>query len=430
MNRVSSGIKTLDSLIDSLYTGDNVVWEIEAGTNIELFLESFIRQSLDDNHCMIYISFNRSPQSIAKDITKNLAHFNKDLFFLFDCFTSGKGKNDNKFLKFYETKHNLNIIKAENPKDTDSFVKQLDLIESNCPKNIRYIFDSLTGMQDLWGSEERAYKFFTYLCPKLYDMETVAYWVVEKDAHSQKFKANLRHITQLVLELYKRRDKLYIRAIKLDGRQNREAFKPHLYEIEDNNIKIILSKKNLITDIGSAIREFRIKRGISQKELADRVDLTASFISQLENNQIVPSLNSFLQICDALKISPSEILENKKLFSDHLIIRAKEIFSNKPDVSNGIEIYNIQQEETLSSKIILLPPETTFGGHFSVNTPEELIYIISGKLNITIKGKTEQLLEGDILYLKENLPSEWKNEGGEIAKLLSVSTIQGIRLTR
>ena len=41
----------------------------------------------------------------------------------------------------------------------------------------------------------------------------------------------------------------------------------------------------------------------SQKDLADKVGLTASSISQLENNQISPTMNNFLLICKASSVS-------------------------------------------------------------------------------------------------------------------------------
>ena len=164
---------------------------------------------------------------------------------MLDCFTSGKGKSDRAFLKFYETEHTNfpNIIKVNRPADISFVSETLNTIQDRLPEGARYIFDSLTGMQDLWGDENSTYKFFTYMCPRLYDLGTVAYWILEKEAHSQAFKANLRHITQVVLELYKKREKLYLKALKLEGRTSREAFKPHSYEIEDNSIFISTRKK-------------------------------------------------------------------------------------------------------------------------------------------------------------------------------------------
>jgi transcriptional regulator with XRE-family HTH domain len=418
MEKISSGIRSLDSLIDSFYIGDNVVWEVEAGTNYDLFIHSFIRQSFADDLGLIYISFNRSPQSIFNNIR---ALVKSDRFILIDCFTSGKGKNDSTFLKFYENAPDANVIRAENPRDIENFNSLLNSVENSVQSGIRYIFDSLTGMQDLWGNEDDTYKFFTYICPRLFDMGTVAYWILEKDAHSQKFKANLRHITQVVFDLYKRRDKLFIKALKLEGRQDREAFKPHLYEVNEKDIKITLPKKERYTEIGSAVKELRTKVGISQKELADKVGLTSSFISQLENNQISPSLSSFLQICEALRISPSQLLETKKPNPIPWLISSKKLLSAEPVIMNGIKAYTIINNEEVSAKMVLFSPNALVQGHFSEQKGSELIHVIEGNLLVTLKGRTEKLIEGDSVYLKDSFPSQWKNEGGETAKVIAIS---------
>lgn len=418
MNKISSGIKSLDSLIDSFYIGDNVVWEVEAGTLYDLFIQNFISRSFEDNLGLIYINFNRSPQSIINNIKDAVR---KDRFVLIDCFTSGKGKNDGTFMKFYETAHDEKIVRAENPGDIEEFNKLLNSVEDGIEQGVRYIFDSLTGMQDLWGNEDDTYRFFTYICPRLFDMGTVAYWILEKDAHSQKFKANLRHITQVVFDLYKRRDKLCIKALKLEGRQDREAFKPHLYEIEGKNIKITLPRREISTDIGSSVKELRIRAGISQKELADKVDLTASFISQLENNQISPSLSSFLQICDALRISPSELLQNRKARVIPWLFREKDVFSTDPVALNGVKIFTIKNDGGIASKTVLFSPKSSLNSHFSNSKPDgEFIHVIEGTIIVTLNGKTERLFAGDSVFFNDSFPSQWKNDGGETAKLISV----------
>ena len=209
MQKISSGIKSFDRLIDFFYIGDNVVWEVDSGAPYNVFLQNFIRQSFDDSQKIIYISFNRSPQSILKSIKDFL---NPEHFVLVDCFTSGKGKNDKTFAKFYETPSDINIMKIDDPKSIEQFTQSLNAIEDGLPPGSRYIFDSLTGMQDLWSDENSTYKFFTYMCPRLYDLDTVAYWILDKEAHSQKLKANLRHITQVVIELYERREMLFMKA--------------------------------------------------------------------------------------------------------------------------------------------------------------------------------------------------------------------------
>jgi len=417
MPNISSGIKSLDSLIDSLYIGDNVVWEVDAGTSYDVFVQSFIRQSFDDSQKVIYVSFNKSPQSTLNAMSNLL---NPEHFILIDCFTSGKGKNDNTFLRFYETSQKIKIVRINNPKDINQFTQTLNSLEDSLPPSARYVFDSLTGMQDLWGDENDTYKFFTYMCPRLYDLDTVAYWILEKEAHSQKFKANLRHITQAVLELYKRREMLYIKALKLEGRQDREAFKPHPYEIDGSNIIITLQRKGTLPDIGNKLKQIRIKFGMSQKELADKVELTPSFISQLENNQISPSLNSFMQICNALGVSPGVLLEDKAINEVNWLIKKKKIFSRHLIEEEGLKVFNITGNGKLSANVAVIEPNTKIKKHLLSHKGEELIYVMNGSVSVVIDDREETLNAGDSVHLKEETPSLWKNEGNNDAELLVI----------
>jgi transcriptional regulator with XRE-family HTH domain len=418
MSKINSGIADLDNLIDSLYVGDNVVWEVEAGTAPEIFILNFLHQSLSEDHHVIYVSFNQSPHTILQKIGETGP---KGTFVLLDCFTSGKGKNDRAFTKFYENNTDSRVIRVEDPRNIEQFTTLLASLEDSSESGGRYVFDSLTGMQDLWGDENRTYKFFTYICPLLYDLGTVAYWILEKDAHSQKFKANLRHITQVVLELYKRKEKLWIKALKLEGRPNREAFKPHAYEINEEAVVITSVKKEALPDVGSRVRELRLRAGMNQKELADRVGLTPSFISQLENNQIAPSLSSFLQICDALGVSLSDTL-GKKPVEALWIIRKEKIFSSPSLRENGMQSFRIVQNGSMSGSLLILEPYAQLKGTIIPTEGQKLLYVLKGDVSVVIDGKGEMLRSGDSLFLKKEVPSVFKNEGGDSAEILLMSS--------
>lgn len=418
MRTISSGIKTLDNLIDSLYIGDNVVWEVDAGTSYNVFIKNFVGQSFADSQKIIYVSFNRSPQNILNEIGDSLL---PEQFTLIDCFTSGKGKNDNTFVRFYENPAAANVVRMLNPRSIEEFTQKLNIIEDSLPPGARYIFDSLTGMQDLWGDENDTYRFFTYMCPRLFDLDTVAYWILEKEAHSQKFKANLRHITQVVFDIYKRRDKLYIKALKLEGRQDREAFKPHPYEIKGRDVTVIPPRKEPVTDVGSRIRDIRMRFGISQKELADKVALTPSFISQLESNQISPSLGSFLQIAEALGIGPTELLqkEERRLEAEWLL-RRDQTLQSLLKKEGEFSLFSIVSNDKISAYLTLIHPGAALHGHFLNNKRYELIHVLNGSISVTVEETEKILNQGDSLYLTRSSPSAWENNTDEEVELLVI----------
>lgn len=64
-------------------------------------------------------------------------------------------------------------------------------------------------------------------------------------------------------------------------------------------------------DLGQNLKAARAAKGITQKELAERLGVYAKDISRWENNQRTPSSIALAKICRELNASADEILELK-----------------------------------------------------------------------------------------------------------------------
>lgn len=60
--------------------------------------------------------------------------------------------------------------------------------------------------------------------------------------------------------------------------------------------------------VGVALRSRRLQRGLSQEELAFRVDVTQGSISNYELGRCDVPLTVLLRVCDALEIRPVDLL--------------------------------------------------------------------------------------------------------------------------
>jgi transcriptional regulator with XRE-family HTH domain len=204
------------------------------------------------------------------------------------------------------------------------------------------------------------------------------------------------------------------------GRPNREAFKPHSYEVSAKTISVSAVRKESLFDIGSKIKELRTRIGMSQKELAERVDLTPSFISQLESNQIVPSLNSFIQICNTLGVSLSETLEKRT--DDFVAYKEREDIFNPVFKESGLKGYGVIKDGTMSCTLVVIEPYAKVKSQFIPAEGRKLMYVLRGDVSLNIDGKGEVLRAGDSVYLKDEVPSLLKNEGGDSAEILVLSS--------
>lgn len=74
---------------------------------------------------------------------------------------------------------------------------------------------------------------------------------------------------------------------------------------------VYLEEEGSAMNLGENIKKARKAAGITQKALAETLDVYQKDISRWETNELVPSTLTFAKICKALGASADEILELK-----------------------------------------------------------------------------------------------------------------------
>jgi transcriptional regulator with XRE-family HTH domain/quercetin dioxygenase-like cupin family protein len=67
--------------------------------------------------------------------------------------------------------------------------------------------------------------------------------------------------------------------------------------------------------VGARIRERRLASGITLRQFARDLEVSASFISQLETGKVQPSVATLFAICEELGIAPNELFANEEVTS-------------------------------------------------------------------------------------------------------------------
>ena len=425
-HRVPSGVSRLDLLLGGLFIGDNVVWHDDAGSLAPVFCLNFLQASQLQEKPLIYVSFDRSPKNLL-DKLGNLANY-PDLIIL-DCFTNGKGGGSSFFLKFYEepeAEPPCRIIKVEEPRQPEEFMDLLYKIHASLQGDVRFIFESLTGMQELWGSEDRLLTFYSHSCPRLYDLNTIAYWVLEKNAHSSRFRAQINQIAQVAIELTIKRGTTSLNILKAENRSPEEFHKPHNYWTKD--LTVVFDDEKGTSgkiDLGLRLKEFRLRRGLSQTELAKLVGVTPSTISQVESNLIYPSLPALMKMAEALAVDLTSFFEDRQEGTGRLVFTpadAVEVkFPNMPDAAVLARLlYPVDFEVKAEPYLIEITPKATLPAHFFFHKGEEIGYVLSGRLQVKVGKGVYHLKAGEVIYLTSEIPGEWRNPGPSVARLLWV----------
>lgn len=422
--QVSTGVGQLDRLLGGLYIGDNVVWHDNSGSLAHVFCMNFIQTSLAQGRPLIYVSFDRSPRNLIEKLGNLADH---ESLTILDCFTNGKGGGSGVFKKFYnqrEEKRLFSIVQMENPRDMNHFMEVLYGLHATMEGDVRFVFESITGMQELWGGEDQILTFYGHSCPRLYELNTVAYWIMERGAHSQRLRAGITQIAQVVIELSIKRGTTTLNILKAENRDPDAFHKPNHYWTKDLNVVFEDERRATgLVELGWRLKNLRTKRGLSQSELAKLVGVTPSTISQVESSLIYPSLPALVKIAEVLNIEVSS------LFQEHESVQSRFVFPtaeaekvNLPDVAGEDLEAHMLIPVDLDAKAepysIEIPPGRTLQSHFFMHKGEEFGYLLSGELQLKLRQTVYKIGPGDVIYLKTDIPTQWKNSGSVPAKII------------
>lgn len=65
-DRVCSGLPGLDSALDFIRLGDNVVWRVSDLQEFHLFLDPFVERTIADGRKLVYVRFASHPPLISE----------------------------------------------------------------------------------------------------------------------------------------------------------------------------------------------------------------------------------------------------------------------------------------------------------------------------------------------------------------------------
>ena len=419
---VSSGVSQFDSLLGGLYIGDNVIWYDDAGSLATLFCMNFIRESQQQHKAIIYVSFDRSPRALIEELGPMAEDQNLTLL---DCFTYGKGDGSEVFSRFYEkdgAQRPYKIIKVKEQSKPALVMDAIYSLHQALEGDVRLVFESLTGMQELWGGEEKILKFYSRSCPRLYELDTIAYWVIEKGAHSNRLRANINHIAQVAVELNLNRGKSSLTILKADKRNPAILDKPQGYwtsGLEANFESAQGSARR--SDLGLRMKDLRKKKGFSQKELAGYVGVTPSTISQIESSTIYPSIPALFKLGEVLGVEISAFFQSPA-GTGRPVFSGEGMAVNFPDLPRGSiqgwQLSPLDFDGKVEPYLLEIEPNKKLHAHFFAHKGEEMGYMLEGELKTVINNNAYHVKVGETIYLKADNPAEWTNPGPDTARLL------------
>jgi transcriptional regulator with XRE-family HTH domain len=178
--------------------------------------------------------------------------------------------------------------------------------------------------------------------------------------------------------------------------------------------------------IGLKLRQARKARRLTLKELADRIGASESLLSKIENERVIPSLQTLHKIVSELGTSIGALF-SADAPGDQVVFRRGErpvlsVDTIGRNAGQGIRIESLAlSHELLYPSIHIVAPGGDTGGTIT-HVGEEVGYVLEGEVHMVIGDKEYHLQQGDSFFFRSETPHGYRNQGTQEARILWVNT--------
>lgn len=177
---------------------------------------------------------------------------------------------------------------------------------------------------------------------------------------------------------------------------------------------------NQIMEVGKRLRELRVERRISLRELGRLSGISVNALSLIERGLTSPSVSTLYRLVDALGVPITAIFRAEPQREEIVFLPASE----RTQVPFPLGVWEGLGGESFVGRLqpfmLTLESGADSGSQVIVHTGHEFIICLQGLLEYTVEGTKYILGQGDSLLFAARLRHCWKNPGNTVTKAIIV----------
>ena len=175
--------------------------------------------------------------------------------------------------------------------------------------------------------------------------------------------------------------------------------------------------------VGREVRRWRQARGLTLAQVGVASGLNVGYLSQIENEKAVPSLEALATIAEALDVPPAWLLLDSS--APPRLVRA----ADRPRIA-GPGGATVEEVDAVTSRDVcilevVVPPGTATGVH--AHHGDEHHLVLEGRWRMTQGEHVEELGPGDYLAWDPTIPHDVEVMGDVPGRMLVIYPRQGRR---
>ncbi len=167
--------------------------------------------------------------------------------------------------------------------------------------------------------------------------------------------------------------------------------------------------KNLI---GKKLKAIRLKNNLTIQAVSDRAKVSANMISRIERGLTTPSVEILLRLGSVFDKSINYFVE--EIETTHEIVyskpgkRSRSVFDDDSNLQTESFTAGLRDPQ-FTGLFCVVKPNGSSGDVDMFHPGDELLYVLKGRLKMTIAGETFLVEAGESLSFKSHLPHRWIN---------------------
>ena len=180
--------------------------------------------------------------------------------------------------------------------------------------------------------------------------------------------------------------------------------------------------------LGSKIRELRLKKNYTLQDVAAKTGLSKPFLSQIENDHVVPPVATLLKVARAFNVSLAHFFQDEVGSDKIAITRHNERIrvEKRPHHRKGEVNYVYETLETKKTDkqmepfLVEFPVQDSSEMVFMNHDGEEFLHVLEGTLEFRSVSRVEVLESGDSIYFESDLSHSFRCLGEKAARAIVV----------
>lgn len=176
--------------------------------------------------------------------------------------------------------------------------------------------------------------------------------------------------------------------------------------------------------IGPKIRSLRTSKSMGLTQLGDHTGLSAGMLSKIERSQVIPTLPTLMRISLVFGVGLEHFFDQGDAPVLEVVRSGDRIkLPNSTDEMPGFYFESLDfpvNDRPIKSYLAEFVPRARFTEPHE-HQGIELIYVISGAIEVTIHDKTHVLLAEDSMCFDSGFPHTYKCHGNERARAIVVA---------